>query len=76
MLTPLVYLHPLSVLEDFHPLHTNGKVLYLPVASNSAMFLIMGLNFLGSNDQKQSVVRRCSNKFLPTPSLSQRTSTA
>ena len=30
MLTPLVYLHPLSVLEDFHPLHTNGKVYTYP----------------------------------------------
>ena len=32
--------------------------IYLPVAPTPAMFLILRLNFLGSNDQKHSVGKR------------------
>ena len=49
--------------------HTNGSV-YIPTRSiHSALFLTKSLNFLGSNDQKQSVVRRRFQNVRPTPSL-------
>ena len=36
-----------------------------PVASTLRCPWIARLNFLGSNDQKQSVVRRCTSKICP-----------
>ena len=49
--------------------HTNGSV-YIPTRSiHSAMFLKCTLNFSGSRDQKQSVVRRRFQNVRPTPSL-------
>ena len=56
MLTPVYYTRKVC-LRLGEPPHTNGKCIP-PVASNLLCLWSVRLNFLGSNDQKQSVVRR------------------
>lgn len=70
MLTPLVYIeYTRKVCVRLHePLHTNGMVfIYLPATSYAAMSLLDSLNFAGSRNQKQSVVRRLFQYVSPTP---------
>ena len=45
--------------------HAKRDGIYLPVAPTSAMSLILRSNFLGSNDQKQSVSDAFQNVVLP-----------
>lgn len=62
----IVNVHTYSVHEGIiSPQHTRGNSIYLPVASTSALSLIPRLNFLGSNDQKQSVGKRISKCSAP-----------
>ena len=63
-LTPLVYHAPLKCAIEGNPyLHSTptGQYYTTPQTTTLLCFWIARLNFLGSNDQIQSVVRRCSN---------------